>query len=210
MKQICNRALAVLLAGALCVAGALLALADEAKANAGIVGEFAYGESYDQFAVNYTGTHVVTASLLNVRSGPRTSYSVVGKLRRGEYVHVDAIQGDFCRIASGSGVTGYVARQYLDPVTEAATPRPTTAPTSAARRVYAVTASLLNVRTGPGSAYSALCKLKNGARVYKISDVNATWMQVQLTDGRYGYVMSRYMTFVSTGSSTPAPTATRA
>lgn len=208
MKQICNRALAVLLAGALCVAGAPLALADEAKANAGIVGEFAYGESYDQFAVNYTGTHVVTASLLNVRSGPGTSYSVVGKLRRGEYVHVDAIQGDFCRIASGSGVTGYVARQYLDPVTEAATPRPTTAPTSAARRVYAVTASLLNVRTGPGSTYSALCKLKNGARVYKISDVNATWMQVQLTDGRYGYVMSRYMTFVSTGSSTPAPTAT--
>ena len=169
MKQICNRALAVLLAGALCVAGAPLALADEAKANAGIVGAFAYGESYDQFAVNYTGTHVVTASLLNVRSGPGTSYSVVGKLRRGEYVHVDAIQGDFCRIASGSGVTGYVARQYLDPVTEAATPRPTTAPTSAARRVYAVTASLLNVRTGPGSTYSALCKLKNGARVYKIS-----------------------------------------
>ena len=37
MKQICNRALAVLLAGALCVAGAPLALADEAKANAGIV-----------------------------------------------------------------------------------------------------------------------------------------------------------------------------
>lgn len=185
-----------------------VALADTYDAPAGIVGAFAYGEMYDQYMVNAAGNHIVTASALNVRSGAGKSYPVISRLRRGDRVHVDAIQGDFCRITSSDGAVGYVARQYLDPVSDSATatPRPTGAPTSAVYPVYAVTASLLNVRTGPAANASLLCKLQNGTRVSKISDVDQNWMQVRLSDGRYGYVMSRYMTRVSSGGATAAPT----
>ena len=55
----------------------------------------------------------VTASSLNIRSGPGTSHPVAGSLREGSTVAVLSEEGDWTRILQGDG-TGYVYSAYLD------------------------------------------------------------------------------------------------
>lgn len=187
---------------------ALPAFADEAG-DTGIVGAYSGYSVIDQFMASGTGTHKVTASLLNVRSGPASSYSVIGKLKRGAQVNVTAIQGDFCRIESGDGTVGYVARQYLTAIASSATTVPTAHPTSAVYGTYRVTASLLNVRSGAGTGYSVVEKIKLGTVVGCVSE-SGQWMQVRLPSGRTGWLMKRYVTYAGSQGATTAPTATPA
>ena len=207
-----TRRIALFTAAALMLC-AVPAFADDAvgATQSGIVGTYSGYSVIDQFMVNGTGTHKVTASLLNVRSGPASSYSVIGKLKRGAQVKVTAIQGDFCRIESTDGTVGYVARQYLTAVSSSATAAPTARPTSAATAsvysTYRVTASLLNVRSGAGTGYSVVEKIKLGTVVGCISE-SGQWLQVRLPSGRTGWVMRNYVTYVSSQSATTAPTAT--
>jgi hypothetical protein len=56
-----------------------------------------------------TGTHIVTASRLNVRSGPGVTHSDVGTLLRGQTVTVHQRSGDWARIGPGR----WVSYRYL-------------------------------------------------------------------------------------------------
>lgn len=56
----------------------------------------------------------VTASRLNLRSGPSLQNSVASTLTRGDLVRVDAVAGDWLRITAGSGRVGFVARRLTD------------------------------------------------------------------------------------------------
>src|SRR6185312_7659563 len=58
---------------------------------------------------------------VNVRSGPATSYSIVGRLQAGQAVDVRQCEGSFCQVAFGSA-TGWVSANYL---TRGAAPPPT-------------------------------------------------------------------------------------
>lgn len=60
-----------------------------------------------------SGTAVVTASSLRIRGGPGTSYEVVGSLKAGNPVTVLLRQGEWARIRTAGGVTGWVAGEYL-------------------------------------------------------------------------------------------------
>ena len=55
------------------------------------------------------GTGSVTASSLNVRSGPGTSYSRIGSLTRGSVATVRSVSGDWAQI-DYAGRTGYLHR----------------------------------------------------------------------------------------------------
>ena len=62
---------------ALCMLMPLFALPAQAAAVEGMIGSVSGSVTeVKQFMANGTGTHVVTASALNVRTGPGTSYSV--------------------------------------------------------------------------------------------------------------------------------------
>ena len=61
---------------------------------------------------------IVTASTLNVRSGPSTSYSIIGKLKYGETVTVTRESGDWGYIAAEGG---WCNLDYLTKVTETTT-----------------------------------------------------------------------------------------
>jgi len=65
--------------------------------------------------VNIAGrqTARVTASTLNIRSGPGTLHPVAGSLREGSTVAVLAEEGDWTQILQGDG-TGFVYSAYLD------------------------------------------------------------------------------------------------
>ena len=67
--------------------------------------------------------YVVNAGTLNVRSGPGTSYGIIGQLSRGTQVHVVSVSGSWSKIDAPK--TGWVASLYL---TKVATTTPTPAP----------------------------------------------------------------------------------
>jgi len=58
-------------------------------------------------------------------------------------------------------------------------------------RRYRVTASLLNVRRGPGTGYQRIGRLRRG-QVVEQADVSG-WLPVVLRDGRVGWVSTQYL-----------------
>ncbi len=80
-------------------------------------------------SADYQGYVTVTPSLLNMRSGPGTSHTVLDQLPRGEMVAVLGSQGNWFRIARLNGITGWVSGSYTAPVgAEAPSPSPDPAP----------------------------------------------------------------------------------
>lgn len=63
-----------------------------------------------------SGSAIVAAGRLNVRSGAGLGFSILGKLTRGDTVAVQAIQNGWAKIAYQQS-TGYVSTTYLDQLT---------------------------------------------------------------------------------------------
>lgn len=55
----------------------------------------------------------VSASILNVRSGPGVTARKIGALRNGQIVTVKAVSGDWGRIEFGPGVVGWISLKYV-------------------------------------------------------------------------------------------------
>lgn len=132
---------------------------------------------------------VDVSSALNVRSGPETSYSVVGKVYDGDKVVV-LEQGSTWDKIQIDEVTGWVKNEYL--IMDNATGVYTVIE-SIEEDVYKLVSvsSKLNVRKGPGTSYSIVGKLDNGAKV-KIIDTNNKWEKIQYNDIE-GWVLSEYL-----------------
>ena len=80
---------------------------------------------------------VVTADVLNVRTGPGTEFDVQGTLAQGDEVQVLAVEGDWCRIQY-KGAEAYVSAEFVarpgeTVTTTTATTTTTTTTTTAAR-----------------------------------------------------------------------------
>jgi len=61
-------------------------------------------------------TGVVTASELNVRSGPGTTYSVVATVKKGEYIRVFAGVGSWYIVQVEGDYVGAVSQKYVKPM----------------------------------------------------------------------------------------------
>lgn len=61
-------------------------------------------------------TGLVTASVLNVRSGPSTSYPVVAKVNKNEYIRVFAGIGNWYVVQVEGDYVGAVSKQYVKPI----------------------------------------------------------------------------------------------
>ncbi len=130
---------------------------------------------------------VVTADLLNVRSGPGTTYERVGTLAKGTQVTVVEQLDGWYQITSGE-LTGYVSADWiaLDGVV------PQEPETKLADVAGLVTAGPLNVRSGPGTGYDRVGSLKLGTQVTIHASVDG-WYKI--TAGKVtGYVSADYVT----------------
>lgn len=135
-----------------------------------------------QASMNAYGT--VTASKLNVRTGPSTGYPVMHYLWKGNRVRLIGSSGSWYQIQLSDGRRGWVSKNYMTDIIPGADQTLDT--------YGVVTASKLNVRFGPSTDYAIIHLLWNGNRV-KVTGKTGSWYQIRLTDGRTGWVSGAYL-----------------
>ena len=128
------------------------------------------------------GAATVTASILNIRSGPDTSYSRVGFIaRNSRLVILEKGSGNWYKI-NYQGTEGYVHKDYLKDVLTVENFNAT----------GKITASGVRVRSIPSTDGSILTVLSRGTSVQVIG-INKGWYKV-ITGDITGYVRSDLMT----------------
>lgn len=146
---------------------------------------------------------------LNIRTGPGSSYTLLGSVSQGEWVRVVGESGNWYQIITLDGSqTGYMSKSYLRAIGGAAataTPVPSTSGSSAYAVVY--NTQTLNLRAGPGSSYTWLGQANNGDWV-GIEGESGNWYQVRLYSGQYkgrtGYMSKNYLQRVSAAAGNTA------
>ncbi len=152
---------------------------------------------------NPIGTATVTASSLNVRQGPGTSYPRIGGLSKGKTVQVYADEGEWLKIGFNAGF-GYVCQKYTtfqDATVQPTQPEQPTQPTTTTGKVINVSSSL-NVRENAGMGYQVIGSLSNGTTV-TILGKEGNWYKIEYNGG-VGYVSADYIQIVS--GDVPEPT----
>ena len=121
------------------------------------------GSNVSGTATNQTGT--VTASELNIRKGPGTSYDKAGKYYKGNTVTITETKDGW-----GKTDKGWISMKYVDTGSASssssssdskATTLVTNGSTTSLGTVK-ITIGALNVRYGPGSSYDVVTKVTNG------------------------------------------------
>jgi N-acetylmuramoyl-L-alanine amidase len=149
----------------------------------------------------------VTVSVLNVRSGPGTSYSRLTTITVGTVVPVIKQQGDWLQVRLASGQTGWIIGQYAQ-VTQVATsggqaPVSNTPTTPANPETVAmVSVSALNVRTGPGTTYQRIATVSQNT-IMTVLKEQGDWLQVRLQTGETGWIFKEYTTVPQNTVPTP-------
>lgn len=123
------------------------------------------------------GKVTTSGSRLNIRSSPSTGASVVTSLNNGSYVTLVSKSGSWWKIEYAKGKYGYCHTGYI-----------TTVSGSAA----SVTASALNVRSGPASSHSVTGYLHQGETVIALS-TSGGWSKVLYHGTKTGYVSAQYL-----------------
>lgn len=134
-----------------------------------------------------TGVYQVKVdSSLSIRSGPGTSYAIVGQLSNGAQIIVDELKNGWAHIKNTSG---YCSADYLtrikDYVEDTTPQEPEESFVAGVYRVKVDTS--LSVRSGPGTSYDIIGRLQNGDEIVVDSAENG-WAHLMDTDagsGRY-------------------------
>jgi len=153
----------------------------------------------------------VTGSSVNVRSGPSTSASVLGSLKKGDGVEIISQNGDFYRIVYDGG-TAYISASYVRVTGTVATstPRPTATPDSGSSSGDLEEGEALIADSG-----TALMGDPSGSVIYEylsrndvvtILDSEGGYYLVRTEDGETGYVAKSAVKAAET--ETPSPTET--
>lgn len=143
-----------------------------------------------------TATMYATTGV-NVRSGPSTSYSIVGGLNRGDQVTRIGKSGNWTKITWGNG-SAYVFSKYLQTGYISGGSSNNTWSSGTYTR-YATT--LLNVRSGPGTGYSLLGTIGQGQSVSCVG-TDGSWTKINWGGG-YAYVYTSYLSSNYYGSVNP-------
>jgi N-acetylmuramoyl-L-alanine amidase len=133
----------------------------------------------------------VVGDVCNVRSGPDTTYKVIGSVTMGTTVEVLSYENNWAKVKAGS-VTGYIAGWLIDV-------------DLASKGVSArITAADVNVREGPGTDY--MVKSMTGRdKVYPAEVKRGAWVRVTLTaGGSTGWISEGLLKLEFTESAPPA------
>lgn len=126
-------------------------------------------------------THIgtVSASALRLRSGPSTNYSTLDYASKGEYVNITGKSGSWYKV-SYNLTDGYMHESHLI--------------LHDAKNVELgygnVSANKVNIRSGPGTSYSAIAHGNYGDKAYVIG-FNRQWYKI-IYGNKIGYIRSDY------------------
>ncbi len=150
-------------------------------------------------------TQPMTAtSAVNVRSGPGTSYAVIGVLASGQRVEATGtVSGGWIQV-SVSGRTGWVYRTFLVSAAPAPTASASTSPTASGT---VTTTAAVNVRTGPGLTYTVVTLTPRGTTLPATGVTAPGWTQV-LHQGSARWISSSYLTRDAASVAAPLPATT--
>lgn len=145
----------------------------------------------------------VNADYVNLRSGAGTNYSVVICMRKNtKFTLADSklYNSSWYKIKLNSGSqTGYIHKNY------ATIQQQTSGGGSSEKTDGYVNADYVNLRSGAGTNYSVVTCMRKNTKFTFISTklYNSSWYNVQLSDGKKGYIFKQYAT--ETASSAPNP-----
>lgn len=149
-----------------------------------------------------TGIYQVKVdSTLSIRSGPGTSYAVVGRLSNGAQIIVDELKNGWAHIKNTSGYCSadYLTRikDYGDDSDPEKPEEPEEPEEPFVAGVYRVKVdSSLSVRSGPGTSYNIVGRLQNGAEIV-VDSVENGWAHLMDTSAGSGrYCSMDYLTRV--------------
>lgn len=147
----------------------------------------------------------VKASYLNVRSGPGVDYPVVGVLHQNAVVYL--VGRDMSAkwvLIKTQGLGGWVNRYYLHtdfPYTSlpfvdgGGQPGPMPPQPPMPQYDAVVTASSLNVRSGPGVQYRAVAVVHGGTEVMVLAKEANGWVKIQIPGSVVGFVNGAYLSY---------------
>ncbi|MCA9859727.1 MAG: SH3 domain-containing protein, partial [Thermomicrobiales bacterium] len=140
---------------------------------------------------------------LNLRSGPGTSYSVITVMPDGATVTITgSLQNGFYPVRYGT-INGYASATYLQ--IDGTSPSPTPTPTAPVIDTATVIDGALNLRSGPGTNYSVLTLMPDGATVGITGALTNGFYPVRY-NGIDGYAYAEFLQFASAPSPTATPT----
>ncbi len=137
------------------------------------------------------GSATVTADSLRMRSEASTSSSTLVQAPKGTQVAVEEDAGNGWYKVSYNGQTGFMSGEWLTVSLADGTVVPAAQGTEPEQKRGLITASALNVRSGPATTYDKVATLKAGNVVDIVSDPGNGWYEVG-----GGYVSAEYVTLV--------------
>lgn len=151
---------------------------------------------------------VINATVLNIRSGPGTSYSIVEKLKNGDVVNIIESKNGWHRVNTASGKTGWVSGDYIKISTTNNGDTSSSGGTNTSSKSGVVTANTLNVRSGAGTNYSIVTKLSKGTKVSILETKNG-WHKISISGGKTGWVSADYINISTSSNNTGTSTNTK-
>ena len=139
----------------------------------------------------------------NVRSGPGSSYSVIGFAPRGTMYLLAGQSGLWYKIYF-DGKVGYILSSYFSVSSTTPVPQPSPTPESVQGTIVNCNNSV-NVRSGPGTNYSAIGSALKGA-AYTVMGQSGLWYKIAF-GGNVGYISAGYFMVSSTASALQPPAA---
>ncbi|MGZ4123912.1 MAG: SH3 domain-containing protein, partial [Tumebacillaceae bacterium] len=149
-----------------------------------------------------TGAKAKTTDYLNLRTGAGKNFSALKVLAPNTLVTVLGKSGDFTKVQTSDGSSGWVWTSYLH---MQSTPPPNPAPSNKGKQ--AKVTDYLNLRTGADKNAPATRVLSPGTQVI-ILDQSGDFTKVQTGDGHAGWVWTQYVQVQIAPPPAPKPTPT--
>lgn len=145
----------------------------------------------------------VNADYVNLRSGAGTGYSVVTCMRKNSkltFLSTKLYNSSWYNVQLSDGKKGYIYKTYAT-VSSTSSGSSGSSGSSDTSSGY-INSDYVNLRSGAGTNYSVItCMRKNTAfKLLSTKVYNSNWYNIQLTDGRKGYVSKMYATISSSSS----------
>lgn len=145
----------------------------------------------------FADTAVVSANILNVRSGPGTGYSIITQVGSGNRLTVLEKSGDWYCVSLSTGQKGWLAGWLVSIEPSQAPAAQTTT------QVARVNGSSVNIRSGPGTGYNVVTQVGSGATL-PILGSSSGWYNVRTGSGSSGWIAGWLVTVVTSPSSAPS------